>query len=174
MNFTVDFLEAEQRQRRAIRGIIVGLVFLAFVVLLYSAFLAVQMHAEVAHLQLALEKQREDLSQSPVVVEDALEARETVKRINNTINHQGEPTETVLAAVSAAMPVNVRVKRFQYGALEGTGSVNALSASTLQLSDFVRDLERAESIDRVVVTRQEAATESNPMNEYEIFFTAEP
>lgn len=117
--------------------------------------------------------QKEALGVDVVAITDLHSMSEQALHLNTLISHKGEPVQTVLEAVEEALLVNVRLDRFEYNAAVGAATLEAISPDTINLADFVSNLESVPLIDQVVVVRQEKDDTPQALNRYEILLTAE-
>lgn len=174
MHFTVNLDKKNGDKRALVRlalhaVVAVPAIALTFAVLHWQALERGQ--AEVGRASVKTDASASDGGINP---DQVSEVHGVLARLNQAVGHQGEPVESILLALSDSLPVNVRIEEVSYSAIDATGQLAAVSASDIQLSDFVRKLEIAPPVDRVVVTRQgtvEAGSEG--LRRYDVFLAAE-
>lgn len=174
MHFAVNLDKRNSDTRKIIRIAMILLFVVPGVALLFSVLQWTSLGSEQNKLASALEKMDARSANHGLSPQDMSRVNDTLRRLNEWVGHQGEPAESILLALGDSLPVNVKVEEVSYSAVDATGQLSAVSTSDIQLSDFVRKLEAAPPIDRVVVTRQGSVEEgADQLREYDIFLAAE-
>lgn len=169
----LNFQQPVLQLRKALQILLPTLLAAAVVGLIAAVVQGFLLEQENADLRQAMARQKAAMGEEAMAVADLETLRDQARQLNTLIAHKGEPVSAVLQAVERALLVNVRIDRFEYTAANGSATLEAASPSTINLADFVSNLEAMPLFDQVVVARQQKDETAEALNRYEILLTAE-
>lgn len=169
----MNFQQPVVQLRKALQVALPILLSLSVLVLVLLVVELAQLNVQRGELERQIKEQSLAMPSDAVSVSDLVTLHHQARELNALIAQKGRAVESVLHAVQEALLVNVRLDRFEYDATQGAATMEAVSPSTVNLADFVDNLEAMPVVDQVVVVRQQKDEGSEGLNRYEILVTAE-